>query len=175
VFPIPAAQLGNAYALSGRLAEALALLKRVVEEAATTSAMFDYALAIIPLCEAYLRAGHIDDAIKLGDRALDLSCKQNARGHQAYVLRLLGEIDAHSDPPDAESAEGHYNHALARATELGMRPLAAHCHLGLGKLCRRTGKEAEAHEHVTTAARTYQGMGMGLWLKKAEAELGTGS
>ena len=52
-----------------------------------------------------------------------------------------------------KSAEEHYRQALARADELGMRPLVAHCHLGLGKLYRRTGDGAKAEEHLTTAAR----------------------
>lgn len=56
-----------------------------------------------------------------------------------------------------------------------MRPLAAHCHLGLGKLCRRTGDEAKAGEHLTTAATMYREMDMHFWLKKAEAALGSPS
>jgi hypothetical protein len=46
------------------------------------------------------------------------------------------------------TAEGHYGAAVARASELGMRPLAAHCHLGLGNLYRRTGDHAKAEEHL---------------------------
>ena len=53
-----------------------------------------------------------------------------------------------------------------------MRPLVAHCHLGLGKLYRRTGDRAKAQEHLTTAATMYREMGMTFWLEKAEAELG---
>ena len=77
----------------------------------------------------------------------------------------------HADPPDPESAEGHYNQALARANEFGMRPLAAHCHLGLGKLFHRTGDRAKAAEHLTIAATMYREMDMGVWLERAEAEL----
>jgi hypothetical protein len=70
-----------------------------------------------------------------------------------------------------ESAEGHYNLALARADELEMRPLAAHCHLGLGKLFHRTGDQAKAIEHLTIAATMYREMDMGFWLEQAEGEL----
>ena len=56
------------------------------------------------------------------------------------------------------------------ATELGMRPLVAHCHLGLGKLYRRTGKREQAQEHLTTATTMYREMGMTYWLEKAEIE-----
>ena len=52
-----------------------------------------------------------------------------------------------------------------------MRPLITHCHLGLGKLYRRTGKREQAHEHLTTATIMYREMEMAYWLQKAEAEL----
>jgi hypothetical protein len=51
-----------------------------------------------------------------------------------------------------------------------MRPLVAHCHLGLGKLYRRTGKPEQAREPLTTATTMYREMGMGFWLEQAEAE-----
>ena len=53
-----------------------------------------------------------------------------------------------------------------------MRPLVAHCHLGLGKLYRRTGDQPKAHEHLTTGATMYREMGMNFWLDKAEAAMG---
>ena len=86
--------------------------------------------------------------------------------------RVLGDIAAHADPPDLESAEGHYTQALARADELGMPPLAAHCHLELDKLFHRTGDPAKGAEHLTIAATMYREMAMGVWLEKVEAELG---
>jgi hypothetical protein len=50
-----------------------------------------------------------------------------------------------------------------------MRPLVAHCHLGLGKLYRRTGKRQGAHEHLTTATTMDHEMGMPYWLVQVEA------
>src|SRR5262249_61831460 len=122
--------------------------------------------------EAHLLAGHRDDAIAAARRALDLADRQQERGNEAWVLRLLGEFAAHTDPPDVKSAEDHYRQALARAEELGMRPLVAHCHFGLGTLYRRTGDQAKAQEHLTTAATMYREMGMTFWLEKAEAAMG---
>jgi hypothetical protein len=52
-----------------------------------------------------------------------------------------------------------------------MRPLVAHCHLGLGKLYRRTDKREEAQEHLTVAATMCREMDMRFWLEQAEAEL----
>jgi hypothetical protein len=52
-----------------------------------------------------------------------------------------------------------------------MRPLIAHCHLGLAKLYRRTGACEQAQEHVATATTMYREMGMTHWLAQAEAEM----
>ena len=52
-----------------------------------------------------------------------------------------------------------------------MRPLVAHCHLGLGKLYRRTGKREQAQEHLTIATAMYREMDMRFWLEQAEAEI----
>jgi heterodisulfide reductase subunit B len=82
-----------------------------------------------------------------------------------------GEIAAREDPLDIGKAEEHYRQALAVAEELGMRPLVAHCDVGLGKLYRRRGKQQQAKEHLTTATTMMREMGMGFWLEKAQAEL----
>ncbi len=86
-------------------------------------------------------------------------------------LQLLGEIASHGDRPDVDAADAHFQQALARATELEMRPLVAHCHLGLGQLYRRTGDSAKADVHLGTAAQTYRELDMRFWLEKAEAGL----
>src|SRR5262249_5027645 len=112
-----------------------------------------------------------EDARACADRALTLTRERGERGHEAWALRLLGKIAARTDPPTVKSAEEHYRQALARADELGMRPLVAHCHLGLGKVYHRTGDPAKAGEHRTTATTMYREMGMGFWLEKAEAPL----
>ncbi|MBI1727836.1 MAG: hypothetical protein HYR50_11270 [Candidatus Rokubacteria bacterium] len=67
--------------------------------------------------------------------------------------------------------EAHYRQALALAEPRGMRPLVAHCHLGLGKLSRRTGEREETREHLTTATTMYREMDMRFWLEQAEAEI----
>jgi hypothetical protein len=70
-------------------------------------------------------------------------------------------------------AAGHapYRQALALAEPRGMRPLVAHCYLGLGKLYLRTDRREQAQEHLTTASAMYREMDMRFWLEKAEAEL----
>ena len=104
-------------------------------------------------------------------KALDLARRQGARGSQAHILQLLGAIAAHADLPEMEAAEGRFREALDLSNQLGMRPLVAHCHLGLGHLYRRTGDHAKSHEHLTTAATMYREMGMTFWLDRAASAL----
>jgi tetratricopeptide (TPR) repeat protein len=168
-FDITAGHLGYAYALSGRLPEGVRLMEEALADPDSTGTAF-HPLLLAYLAEAHLLAGRLDDATAVARRALDLAHRQKERGHEAWVLRLLGEIAAQADPPDVKSAEEHYRQALARADELGMRPLAAHCHLGLGRLYRRTGDLTKAREHLITATAMYREMDMGYWLQQAQAE-----
>jgi tetratricopeptide (TPR) repeat protein len=123
------------------------------------------------LSEGYLLVGRTEDAIRLAQRALDLSRTHKERGNEAWVLRLLGEIASRHDPPDVEKAEQYYMQAVTLAEELGMRPLIARCHVGLGKLYRRSDDSRLATEHLNTGVAMMREMEMGLWLEKAEAEL----
>src|SRR5262245_13812046 len=123
------------------------------------------------LSEAYLQAGRLDDAIAVVQRALDRAQKSMERAPEAWALRLLGEISSQAAVPEVDKAEEHYRRALTLAVELGMRPLMAHCHVGLGKLYRRIGNGQQAEEHLATATAMMREMEMGLWLEQAEAEL----
>jgi tetratricopeptide (TPR) repeat protein len=107
-----------------------------------------------------------DDALGLAERALTLARGARQRPYEASALRLLGDVTVRRDP---DHAERHYREALARAEELGMRPLVAHCHRGLGELYRRSGKRGQAQQHVATATALYRDMGMTYWLEQAEA------
>ncbi len=113
----------------------------------------------------------MDAAIEHVQRALDLARQNNERGNEAYTLQVLGQIATHKDPPDFGEAEDYYHQALALAEELGMRPLIARCHFGLGKLYRRIDNLEQAKRHLTTANSMMREMQMGLWLEQAEAEL----
>src|SRR5262249_12324814 len=124
------------------------------------------------LAEAYQLAHRSTEAGAIAAEVLRVVRGRGLRGLEAYVLRLLAELSAHAAPPETEAAEARYDEALALATELGMRPLVAHCHLGLGTLYYRTGDHAKAHEHLTTATTMYREMDMAFWLEKAEAALG---
>jgi tetratricopeptide (TPR) repeat protein len=163
--------LGHVYTLSGRIADGLALLEDAVRLHESVGFAYYHSLIVAYLAEAYLLAGRLDEARACGDKALKLARERGERGFEAWCLRSLGEIAAHADPPDLEPAMERYDQALARAEELGMRPLVAHCHLGLGKLHRRTGQSHQAHAHLADATAIYRDLDMQFWLQEAAAEM----
>ncbi len=145
-----------------------------MEQNAAMKLMNHHPLLMVYLGEAYLRAGRLEDAHQLAGHALTLSSgfyDLKQQGYAAYALRLLGETAAHDDPPEAAQAESYYRQALTLAEELGMRPLQAHCHLGLGTLYSKTGQREQARAELSAAIDLYRAMEMTFWLPQAEAAL----
>jgi tetratricopeptide (TPR) repeat protein len=172
--PFVAATLGAAYALAGRADEALRLVAGAVEEFRRRQIHTRPALILRCAGTAYLSAGRIDEAVSRAREALALTRQLGARAAEAQALCLAGDVCLAGDNATtgrAEDAEGYYRETLVRAGQLGMRPLVAHCHLGLGKLYRRTGKDEQAREHLALAATMYREMDMRFYLEQAEAEL----
>jgi tetratricopeptide (TPR) repeat protein len=159
------AQLGEASEAMNRLQEGEQLLERQ----GASGWVAGHGWAYQSLGSTCLLLGQLDEARRLGDRAVETSPRQP--GFAAQALHLLGDIATHPDRFDAESGEAHYEKALALAEPRNMRPVVAHCHLGLAKLYQRTGKREQAQEHLTTAMTMYREMGMTYWLEQAEAEL----
>jgi tetratricopeptide (TPR) repeat protein len=169
-----AAALGSAYALAGRVADAVSLLTQTMEQSVTTGRVLFETLCRLSLGEAQLQAGHLEEARALTEQVLAHARARQERGHQAQALRLLGDIAMHRDPPQSESAEAHYQQALALADELGMRPLAAHCHRSLGTLYAATGQREQARTELAAAIALYRAMDMTFWLPQTEAALAYG-
>jgi len=163
--------LGHFYALSGRVAEGLALLEEALATMESMAMIQWRSPLIVRLVEAYLLADRPEDARALMERGLTLARRHGHRGAEAWALRLLGDVASHHDRRDVTTAETHYRAALPRASELGMRPLVAHCHLGLGTLYSRTDKRKHAREHLTIATTMYREMDMGFWPQKAETAM----
>jgi class 3 adenylate cyclase/tetratricopeptide (TPR) repeat protein len=170
-FPWTAAALGAAYVLGGRVTDAVSLLTQGIEQATAMEMGGFQALCTLSLGEAQMLADRLEEAHALAERALALTREHQERGNQAYALHLLGEIAARRDPLERTQAETHYQQALSLADELGMRPLQAHCHRGLGTLYAATGEQEQAHSALSTAIQMYRSMDMTFWLPQAEATL----
>jgi tetratricopeptide (TPR) repeat protein len=170
-FPWMAAALGAVYSLGGRVADAVPLLTQAMAQATATEAGWHQVLCGLSLGEAQLLAGSREEAQALAERALALAYERQERGHQAYALRLLGDIATHRDPPEVEEAKASYRQALTLAEELGMRPLQAHCHCGLGTHYAQTDQRQQAQAELSIAIDLYRAMDMTFWLPQAEAAL----
>jgi tetratricopeptide (TPR) repeat protein len=141
-----------------------------VEQLVTVGRPRNLVPAIVYLSEAYLVAGRLEDVRQHAAQALDLARQYQYRGHQARALWLLGESTARQAFPESEPAD-YYRQALALAEELGMRPLQAHCHHGLGTLYAVTGQQEQARTALSTAVDLYRAMEMTFWLPETEAAL----
>jgi len=104
------------------------------------------------LCNCFSAISEHDGAIAVGQRALALATTSGAFDVQVVTLTYLGV-------------------AYYTAEALGMRPLQAHCHLGLGTLYARTGQRQQAQAALSTAIDLYRAMDMTFWLPQAEAAL----
>lgn len=164
-----ASSLGEAYVRSGRVPEGLRLLERAVEHADTLGFAFSQALVVAALGEARLLGGQIEEAGHLGARALDLARRYGQRGWQAWALRLLGEVETRRPGFDQATVEAHFAGAVALATERGMRPLLAHCRLGLSRAYRRGGDKDRARVELDAAHSEYRALGVPYWTAFAEA------
>ncbi len=147
------------------------LLEQALERATAQGLMQDQARRVARLSQALLLSGRLAAARPLAERALDLARAHKERGNQAYALRLLGDIAARREPPETEQAEAYYHQAQALAEALGMRPLLAHCHRGLGTLYATLGHGDAARTALAAAIALYRAMDMTFWLPEAEALL----
>jgi hypothetical protein len=82
---------------------------------------------------------------------------------------LLGDVALGHTPPKTQQAESYYRHASALSLELGMRPLQAHCHVGLGKVFAIIGAAEQSRAEINAAIDLYRSMEMNLWLGRANA------
>jgi tetratricopeptide (TPR) repeat protein len=166
-----ASGLGAAYTLEGRLAEGRALLEEAISEGIRTGALASHASWVARLSEVCRLEGRGEEARQYAHQALDLARQHQERAIEAHALRQLAAVHAHADPPDTEQAEAYYQQALALAEELGMRPLMAHCHLGLGTLYADLGWREQARSKLSAAIEMYHSMEMTFWQPQAEAAL----
>jgi class 3 adenylate cyclase/tetratricopeptide (TPR) repeat protein len=169
--PIFASFLGYSLALTARFAEAEILLREALGEAELMRLGSFHSQMILWLSEARLLMGAVGDAEKLAADALESTRDKGEAGLEAWALRLTAEITTRRGPLDVSLAEDLYRQAMRRAESLGAHPLAARCHLDLGTLYRRAGRDQEARHHLSTAAVLFREMRMRLWSDRGEAEL----
>ncbi|HSE87524.1 MAG TPA: AAA family ATPase, partial [Candidatus Binatia bacterium] len=136
LMPHIGSNLGYAYALAGRVEDALPLMEKADEQSKLIGRKAAWALRLTWLGHASLLGRQIGKAREQAQRAVALASDAGERGYEAWAWKLLGDViqEEASNPSDALN---HYAASMALATELAMRPLQAHIHLSLGRLHRR--------------------------------------
>jgi class 3 adenylate cyclase/tetratricopeptide (TPR) repeat protein len=170
-FPLMAAALGAAYTLGGRVADAVPLLTQAMEQITAIETVEGQVQCYLALGEVQLLTGRLEEAHALAERALAYGRAHQELGNQAYAFQLLGDIAARREPPERALAEDHYQQALTLAEKLGMRPLQAHCHRGLGTLYAKIDRPEPARAELSIAIELYKAMEMTFWLPQTEAAL----
>ena len=161
--------LAEAYALAGRESEALALLDETADWDTSMPTPAPRGVVLAHLGYALLLVGRIEDARRFGTCALEFAARYAAPGAEAMARRLLGEVAVHEATSPADPrAEGEFQQALALAAALALRPLAAHCRVGLARVYHHRGKHHDAREHLASAIRMYREMEMPFWAGRAQ-------
>jgi class 3 adenylate cyclase/tetratricopeptide (TPR) repeat protein len=132
--PIPSSILGHTLIRLGQVSEGLPLLEEGVSLTEALGVKAYLALWTAHLGEGLLAAGQVDRALSVTRQALQLARTHKEEGHQAWALRLLGDIRARLTPTDFGRAETCYREAADLAARLKMAPLLAQCQLSLGQL-----------------------------------------
>ena len=164
--------LGYAYALAGRLDDALPLMEKADKQSELIGRKSAWALRLAWLGYASLLGGRLSAAREQAERAVALAMDTGERGHEAWARKLLGDViqEKSSGPIEALT---HYAESMALATELAMGPLQAQIHLSLGRLHRREDQIEKASDELSMALTSYRAMGMSFWIDAAERELST--
>jgi hypothetical protein len=117
--------------------------------------------------ETYMLAGRYGEADVLARQALEVFRESKDRGSEAWLIYLLAEILVRRHPSSFSQAEESYRTASIVAHELGMRPLQAHCYLGLGKIHAQSKDTRMAQFEIGKASDLYRTMHMPCWIDKS--------
>jgi class 3 adenylate cyclase/tetratricopeptide (TPR) repeat protein len=166
-FAYGASYLGYALAHSGRVNEGLRFLEQSTDETISTRFVARHSLRLAYLAECYLLGRRSNDAATAAKRSLEFAQNHHERGHEAYALRLLGEVYGLDDPATAEQ---YYRSSLLITEALSMRPLEAQCHWGLARIFRRMNDRDRLEYHFAAAKGLLQKMELARYLTLIETE-----
>jgi transcriptional regulator with AAA-type ATPase domain/tetratricopeptide (TPR) repeat protein len=155
--PRTMAALGSAYTVAGRT-DGLPLLEAAAAHCEAPTHRNHRARVLARLADMLVLAGRHREGREQAERAVALARQHGERGSEVHALRGLAA--AYAAASRTADAVANYTAGLALADELGMRPEAALCHLGLGELDRIGGRLAEARRHLDAAHDAFGLLGM---------------
>lgn len=148
--------LAYAYALYGRIREALDMAERATREAEAHGALRTFCLRWF--AEVLLVACHTEKALGISQDVLEAARRSGQRGLAAWTLRLIGEAQAMEG--NFAAAQASLGEALDIAESIHMRPLVAHCHRALANVARGQGRLGYAQREADEAQAMFQALGM---------------
>jgi cytochrome P450/class 3 adenylate cyclase/tetratricopeptide (TPR) repeat protein len=166
-----APNLGLALVRAGRVEEGLELLERLSRQSTFVSIVPFQVLELTNLSEARLAAGQRERARESAEQGLALLRLHRQRFAEPEALRVLGDICASDGPAGFDDAARCYREAIALASDMGMRPLLARCHLAAGSMHLVASQRSASIWHLTKAVALLGAMGMRFWLEQAEAAI----
>jgi DNA-binding NtrC family response regulator/tetratricopeptide (TPR) repeat protein len=155
--PRALAALGHAYTLGGR-PDGLSMLEAAAAHCEAPTHRNIQARVLTRLADGCVLTGNGRQGAEHAERAVALARQHGERGSEVHALRELAA--AYAAGSRTEEAVATYAACLALADELGMRPEAAQCHLGLGRLDRIDGRLASARRHLDAAHDAFGLLGM---------------
>jgi tetratricopeptide (TPR) repeat protein len=158
------AALGRAMARIGQVKEGLLLLEKAVALDAIAEPQITRSFALTALAEALLLGGELEKALTVGTQAMERTRAHGERGAEAHTCWLLATIHS-ARAIDLDAATGLFETATAIATDLGLLPLLAHCHLGFSDLHEQRGLGEKATELRGRGRDLLDKMGMKRWFK----------
>jgi class 3 adenylate cyclase/tetratricopeptide (TPR) repeat protein len=152
--PVVGSMLALAYAQSGDVTRARAVIDRTVPRLDETVLMSSFTSLVI--ARTYAAISRHGEASQLVRRTLGRVRALGGRTWEAEAL--LAEGDFALDAPDGDigAANLAYTQGLALAAELGMAPIAARCRLGLATVAARVGDAETARRHEETAVQALE-------------------
>lgn len=120
------------------------------------------------LAEVYHLRGQTKKAIHNLEIAFDIYKEKGERGFGSWALYYMGKIQSQGESEQVQRAIQSFRQAKKQAGELGMKPLLAHCHNGLGQVYIKKGKNPEACSELEAAMDLYRSMGMDLWMTQLQ-------
>ena len=121
--------LGRAYVLAGRPAEAIALEQECIDLQETAKVYVNRGLQHTTLVEAHLALGNLGQAAAVLESALDFAQRNGERGTEGWARLTGGELALRRG--DRATAARYFDEAQEIAEELGMRPLVERCRAAL--------------------------------------------
>ena len=103
------------------------------------------------LAEALALTGAIDEGLSVLAKALATAEASGARGADAELYRLRGDLLRRSPLPEWTEAEGDFRRALTVAQEQGTRGFELRAALSLARLLNEMGRCGEARDCLAPA------------------------